>query len=444
MKWADVRKGHIMAKHLTIEERFWLLEGIEKKKSISKIAKLLNRSITTLTNELKDRSQIERKGSPFRKFNDCLHREHCFRKEHCNLTDRCTKKRCNHCTVCHSHCERYEKEYCCALSLPPYVCNGCSKRVRCSLEKRLYYPIKAQQEYERLRSESREGISYSHVELKRINDLISPLVQQGQSLYHIHLHLKDQLMISLQTLYNLVHNKALDLRLIDLPKAVKYRPRKAQKPLKIDKQCHKERTYQDFLNYTQQFPHLEIIEMDSVEGPKGGKVLLTFYFRNSGFLLAYLREANTAGSVVEIFNRLKTELTLEGFLNLFPILLTDRGSEFTHPTAIEAQQTLTTGEKIQTKLFYCDPRRPQQKASVENVHRLIRNIIPKGASMNHLTQDDIQKMVDHINSYSRKNLNGRSPFQLFKFLHSSEILQKLNCSEVDPSQINLTPSLLTK
>ena len=41
--------------------------------------------------------------------------------------------------------------------------------------------------------------------------------------------------------------------------------------------------------------------MDSVEGRKGGKVLLTIYFRNSSLMLAFIRDNNTAKSVTEIF-----------------------------------------------------------------------------------------------------------------------------------------------
>ncbi len=52
---AGVQKGHIMAKHLTLSEREMILDGIEKKKSLSKIAKELNRSTTTISTEIKQR-----------------------------------------------------------------------------------------------------------------------------------------------------------------------------------------------------------------------------------------------------------------------------------------------------------------------------------------------------------------------------------------------------
>lgn len=75
--------------------------------------------------------------------------------------------------------------------------------------------------------------------------------------------------------------------------------------------------------------------MDSVEGRKGGKVLLTIYFRNSSLMLAFIRDDNTAKSVTEIFEWLYDRLGHEIFTRLFQVILTDRGSEFTNPLTIE-------------------------------------------------------------------------------------------------------------
>ncbi len=57
--------------------------------------------------------------------------------------------------------------------------------------------------------------------------------------------------------------------------------------------------------------------MDSVEGRKGGKVLLSIYFRNSSLMLAFIRDNNTAKSVTEIFDWLYEQLRHEVFTSLF-------------------------------------------------------------------------------------------------------------------------------
>ena len=83
--------------------------------------------------------------------------------------------------------------------------------------------------------------------------------------------------------------------------------------------------------------------MDTVEGKKGGKVLLTIHFVNCSFMLAFIREHNDAQSVIDIFNNLQDILGIDKFKELFILILTDNGSEFSNPTEIEFD--LNTGKK---------------------------------------------------------------------------------------------------
>ncbi len=133
-----------------------------------------------------------------------------------------------------------------------------------------------------------------------------------------------------------------------------------------------------------------------------------------------------------------SSLGMEDFQKLFPVILTDNGSEFSNPAALE-----TNGTKL-TSIFYCDPSSPYQKTSVEKNHDLIRLILPKGDSFDHLNQADINLMMNHINSYSREKLNNRSPYQSFSFLYGQDILAKIGASYVPANEIILRPSLLSK
>lgn len=180
--------------------------------------------------------------------------------------------------------------------------------------------------------------------------------------------------------------------------------------------------------------------MDSVEGRKGGKVLLTIYFRNSSLMLAFIRDSNTAKSVSEIFDLLYERLGHYNFTKLFQVILTDRGSEFTNPLAIEFNKD----NERRTHIFYCDPQRSDQKGSCEVTHEMIRRILPKKSSFDNLTRDDITLMMSHINSYNRKKLNNQSPHQLFSFINSGDILEMLGIKAIPVNEINLTPLLLKK
>ena len=97
-----------------------------------------------------------------------------------------------------------------------------------------------------------------------------------------------------------------------------------------------------------------------------------------------------------------------------------------------------------TKVFYCDPGAPYQKGACEVNHGLIRRILPKGSSFDGLTQEDVFLMMDHINSYKRKKLNNRSPYDAFSFYHGEDLLKKLGCSPVAAGDIILKPRLLKK
>ena len=62
---------------------------------------------------------------------------------------------------------------------------------------------------------------------------------------------------------------------------------------------------------------------------------MTVHFLDTSFMLAFLRGANTARSVSDVFDGLYSLLGIESFKLLFPVILTDNGSEFSAPMALE-------------------------------------------------------------------------------------------------------------
>ena len=72
---------------------------------------------------------------------------------------------------------------------------------------------------------------------------------------------------------------------------------------------------------------------------------------------------------------------------------------------------------------------------------MIRKILPKGSSFDNLSQEDVQLMMNHINSYSRMKPNGKSPHEMFSFIYGSEALEQLGVSLVPHNEIILTPEL---
>lgn len=53
-------------------------------------------------------------------------------------------------------------------------------------------------------------------------------------------------------------------------------------------------------------------------------------------------------------------------------------------------------------------------------------------------------MMNHINSYKRKDLGGKSPFEMMAFMYGEEVLEKLHIKQMAPDNVHLKPDLLTK
>ena len=155
------------------------------------------------------------------------------------------------------------------------------------------------------------------------------------------------------------------MRNIDLPRKVKYRPRYKKPEFKVDRACRIGRSYQEFQKYLAETPETTIVQMDSVIGEMGGKCLLTIHFVETSLMLAFLRDANTSKSVIDIYNYLDGVLGPKLFNKLFPVILTDNGSEFSNPKAIEYRETFAgTTSLMRTRVYYCDPSKPYEKGSI--------------------------------------------------------------------------------
>ena len=428
-------------KHLNLESRIIIETKLNEGESFKAIGRLLNKDCTTISKEVKNHISFEKSGAYGKAFNDCLlaFQHECFAQRVCH---ECTSRKnrfCWSCGKCSSSCILYEKYVCPKLSKPPYVCNGCPQRNKCSLEKRLYKASYAQKEYELVRKESRSGFALSESELRQIDDIVSPLLIKGQSLHHIAVHHADELMKSERTLYAYINSGLFTARNMDMPRTVRMRPRKnVSKNLKVDKACRLGRDFSCFQAYMQEHPDLSIRQIDSVEGSKGSAVLLTIHFVEQGLQLAFLRQHNDSQSVIDIFNRLYLELRPDIFIELFPVLLADNGSEFSNPAAIESDMQ----GNPRTKMFYCDPSAPYQKGSCENNHEMIRRIIPKGEDIGQYTQEQIDLMMSHINSYARKKLGNKSPYEIFEFQYGKELLDIFHLQKIPADEIILSPELL--
>lgn len=428
-------------KHLTLDERTTIESMLKHKTSFTEIGLSLDKDPSTISKEIRSHLISQRTGGKYSNFNACSLRFSCQKNRICSSCHAQRRyKLCKSCSMCNTFCKDFHRQLCNRLFKPPYICNACQDRFSCTLEKHFYFAVDANKEYHRLLSEARTGISLSEEEIRYLDEFISPLVKQQQSPHHICVTNKDSIMVSERTIYRLLDACILSARNIDLPRKVRFSARKQTVHVKVDQTCRIGRDFDCFTTYVNDHPDTPITELDSVEGKKGGKVLLTIHFIKSEMMLAFLRDHNDSQSVINIFERLYQELRPDRFMNLFRLCLADNGSEFSNPKAIEFDMQ---GNR-RTQLFYCNPSAPYQKGSAERNHEFIRYFIPKGTDLSSFSQADISLMMDHINSYGRGSLGDKCPYDMFSFLYGEEMLDLLECHKIPPKEVTLNKSIFHK
>ena len=380
-------------KHLTLSDRNDIQLGLERGETFKAIGQSILKDPTTVSKEVKRNRQV--------------------RESICdNLT-------------------------CPLLDKAPFVCNGCPKRRQnCGFKKIFYLAKQAQKQYEQTLVEAREGTPLNSKTFWDMDKVISDGVKKGQHIYHI---LKTHnLDVSSSTVYRHIRKGYLSIAPIDLARAVKFKERRKSKLPSIPKEAKKGRSYEDFQNYLVLNQLDSWLEMDTVMGRMGGKVLLTFNLSFCNFIFARLLDNKTALEVTKHLYDIKNTLHQadKDFFQLFPVILTDNGGEFARVDDIEMD---VRGE---SKLFFCDPNRSDQKGRIEKNHTLIRDILPKGTSFDNLTQEDINLVCSHVNSVKRAALNGKSAYELFAFTYGEEIPKLLGISKIPAEDVCQSSKLL--
>ena len=415
-------------KHLTLEDRNYIEQALNQDMTFKEIAKFLSKDPTTISKEVK-KHKTRKEPNRFNGCgNICSHRFSCRRKNVCG-------KNCNFlcfkCSRCNQYCSEFEEDICNSLKHAPYVILV-NQNVLVDSSNIIIMP------FLRTINTKRQGINLSDEELIELDNLVSPLIKNGQTIAHI--YKTQDLKCSRSSLYNYIDQNKLTARNIDLPRRVRYSKRKSRQTSTKDTTIRKGRTYEDFQKYLLENPDTSVVEMDTVEGIKGGKVLLTMLFRNSKLMLAFLLNDKTTDSVRKTFNWLESILGNTIFEKTFPVILTDNGTEFSNPLSLEFNY-----EGIgRTRIFFCNPGASYQKGAIEKNHEFIRYVIPKGTSMDNLTQNDITKLINHINSLTRPSLNNSTPYDLAQILLDKSVLKKLNLEKVPAKEIQLNQKLLKK
>lgn len=434
---------------MDMTDRVAIETGLCRGESFKKIAKRIGRHPSTVAHEVKEnRTHIK---ATYYAGKDCKWVRQCKATGLCGAEKYACGRKCKYCRGfdCRVVCEKYKSVACHEPEKPPYVCNTCKNRKLCIKDKYVYTAVYADAAVSRRRSESRQGIRLTPEQKAFVDDLVTRLVKKGQPLTHIYSEHEAEMPMCLRSLYNYIDAGELTIRNIDLRRKTSYRQRRknAKGPFPgrmgfADQRYREGRTYEDFESITK-YSGTDVIEMDTVKGVRErGKRLLTMIFRDYSIMLMFLLPDGKAESVKRVFDYLERGLGLERFNRLFPVFLTDNGSEFKRPRDLEFTEDLIK----RTDVFYCDPMASWQKPHIEKNHEYIRYVIPRGKSLNPYTQEDMTLLMNHINSTRRAGLGNKAPYELINEEDEDmwALYDLLKMDLIPPDEVHLKPDLFSR
>lgn len=406
-------------KHYTFETRLIIENSLNEGFKITDIAKKLSRDASNIAKEINKHKQIIYP-STFNYKHPCKKHRACKLKEY----------------ECFKNCKKIDFNLCEKLKSSPHVCNACTTKRNCRYVKYYYKAEIANCEYLNQWKNDRVGLHYTEEELNVLNNDFYILVLCNKSIYHSLLIINAKgYNFNTVTVYKQIKRGQLKLKSYQLPRARKIKSKKRKD--KTNKRNIEGMTYEDYTKYIEGNPNTIEWQMDTVEGIKNTNepVLLTLQLVPIKFIFIFKLNHSKTIDVTNKLKEFKEILSVNLFNDIFNILLTDNGSEFTDTETIKSLSN-------NLHLFFCHPYSSCEKGSIENNHELIRRVIPKGVSLKAYNQSELNILCSHINSLYRKELNGKSPFALIDQFIPIETLYKLGLKPINPNNVILIPELL--
>lgn len=441
--------------HFDLNTRCLIATHVGTGISLQELAKLVGKDPTAISREIK-RNRIIYPARDNYGLSLEICKYTCKNYEVCRIKNNCPRLNCDRqCRTCKNKsdsfvCEYYNPITCKRLNRFPSVCNGCPHFKSCRLERAIYDPKKADDKYHKHLVESRNHLHVSKQQLEEMDMLLKDGTNRKLSVQTIVNEFPEVFCYSVPHIYKLVGDNTFTSKRMDLIRTTnrKKTSKKGKNPntrTNISKEYLPGRTYSDFVSWKAiHGTSTNYVEIDTVEGLKSDHTyLMTLIIPSIQFILIYVLNGQNQEETLKVMKLIQSQLDYSNYVQMFKAILGDRGKEFTSPLTFEAYHE--TGE-IVTNYFYTDPQSPHQKGSLERKHTELRYIVPKGSSLDQyeLTQEDCDLMASHINSSTRFNLGGKSPYELFVGKFGVEFANQLKVTKIEYGDLNLTPSLIIK
>ena len=174
-------------------------------------------------------------------------------------------------------------------------------------------------------------------------------------------------------------------------------------------------------------------QCDSVEGKATDrKAILTITYPEFRFQFGFLIAKGNARSALGKLALLRKLLGAD-YAGIFQCNLSDNGPEFARFHEIE---------EWGVRAFFANPYRSTDKAACERNHEFIRYVIPKGRSLDGLTQAKVELLFSHINSYVRGSNENRTPYELMLARFGEGFMEAIGIRRIQAKEVCLKPSLL--
>ena len=323
----------------------------------------------------------------------------------------------------------HEKEY--------FVCNGCRIRNTCTHKRKFYNFENAQADSTRKRKNSRSKSHLSQSEKRLINAiLIEQIRNLKQSLHHVYISNPILKKICCErTIRRGIYRGDFDVKAHELRRYVVYKHEyKVENKSELkDLTVIIGRRYVDYINYVNKHKRMNTVQYDSVIGKTSDeKAILTITFPKYAFQFGLLIQKSNPKSVTQNLKQLFRKLGKEKVEEIFPINLADNGFEFSNFNDIEEMEN-----EFVCRTFFTNPYKATDKAHCERYHEFIRYFIPKGKSLDFLTQDKVNWMFSQINSYVRKSHGDRTPYELVKRKFGKDFLDTIGIYKVQKKKVAL-------
>lgn len=417
---------------------FYLNEG----KCPAEIAHLIDRDASGVRKEIKNYSSYFGKE---RKCSNCLNKDNCHQKYLCEkIMDKVKCSRCKYCNLAVKTCPNYKvNNDCVLLKKHHHVCNGCELYPKCNKVKIKYHAETAIKKHNIVQKVSRIGTKADSIP-QEFKDYLANLIKNGISpdvILHTLPEKYQMFKVSTPTLYSWIDKGLLDCCNLDLRNKVS-RIRYGTNTLKrnaIKGHQLNGRSIENLSKEEKDNRPLGIVEMDTVEGIKGGELLFTIMIPCFSLMLAYKIKNKTQEEIGKKLDMLEKRLD-NYFYIIFRKGIPDNGGEFTDFNILETSIREDLNKRME--IYYTHTYASYEKPHVENNHILLRWLIEKGYDISLLSSADILSVINRLNNYPRPTKGYKTPLQLLEEEFGSEILDILDLHHISIDKLNMKDTII--